>query len=103
MFQVAGCDIADLERWGASHSSHEVALEGERQKAHRRLTESGQHSCSEAQLSGPSHRLQVDAPAPSTKAAWIGRWQDGPLKLPDAQGNDVTDDGAEAGPFGRSC
>lgn len=63
MFQVAGCDIADLERWGASHSSHEVALEGEPQEAHRRLTESGQHSCSEAQLSGPSHRLQVDAPA----------------------------------------
>ena len=35
MFQVAGCDVADLERWGASHSSHEVALEGKPQEAHR--------------------------------------------------------------------
>lgn len=27
-FQVAGCDIQDLEQWGLSQSRHDLALEG---------------------------------------------------------------------------
>ena len=101
MFQVAGCDVADLERWGASHSSHEVALEGEPQKAHRVWSAFLLWSSAVRTLSQAASRCARTTP--STKAAWIGRWQDGSLKLHDVQGNDVTDDGAEAGPFGRPC
>ena len=29
MFQVVGCDIDELERWGLSQTGHDLTLEGE--------------------------------------------------------------------------